>query len=58
MPTFAAPDADTDHDAEIQTLEAWATYREALVDLEGRAYEDAELTAWDDLQEQLTAITR
>ena len=53
MPTFAAPDADTDREVDRRTLEAWAEYRIALAGLEGRAYEDAEAEAWQRLQEQL-----
>jgi hypothetical protein len=54
MPTFA--------DQELERLEvereAWVAYAAALVDLEGRAYEDAEAAAWDALQLRLTDIQR
>ncbi|MCW2966574.1 MAG: hypothetical protein JWM71_346 [Solirubrobacteraceae bacterium] len=36
--------------------EAWAEYREALRDLEGRDYEHAETAAWDDLQRLLAEV--
>ena len=36
--------------------EAWAEYRESLRDLDGRAYEDTEAAAWDELQTMLAEI--
>jgi hypothetical protein len=36
--------------------EAWTEYREALRDLEGRAYEEAETVAWEELQHLLGEV--
>ena len=50
--TTYAPD-ETDRRLEEladREREAWEAYREALRDLEGRAYDDAETGAWEDLQ--------
>jgi hypothetical protein len=41
--------------AEIER-EAWSDYRESLRDLEGRDYENAETSSWDDLQRTLAEI--
>jgi hypothetical protein len=51
MPTYA-----TDHELDRLEVEreAWSAYRAALVDLEGRQYEDAEAEAWERLQQRLT----
>lgn len=46
----------TDRDQAI--TEAWTRYREALSGLTGRAYENAETQAWDELQQDLTDIER
>lgn len=50
MPTFAT-------DQELDRLEveraAWSAYSAALVDLQGKQYEDAEAEAWDRLQQRL-----
>lgn len=55
MPTFA-----TEH--EIERLEAereaWDAYRAALSGLDGRAYEEAELVAWEALQQRLAELPR
>jgi hypothetical protein len=54
MTTFAAlPDA---RELEARTCAAWTTYREELRELDGRAYADAELAAWDRLQAALGEI--
>jgi phosphoglycolate phosphatase-like HAD superfamily hydrolase len=39
-----------------RTRKAWGAYREAIVELEGRAYETAETEAWERLQELLRDI--
>lgn len=36
--------------------EAWSEYRESLRGLEGRAYDEAETAAWDDLQALLGEV--
>ena len=48
----------TPHDATLDalTLEAWQRYSEALREMTGRAYEDAEHEAWDTLQAELADI--
>jgi hypothetical protein len=35
---------------------AWEQYRESLHDLDGKAYEDAELVSWDELQRTLQEL--
>lgn len=58
MPTFAT-DQELDRlESGRQTREAWAAYRAALRDLEGREYEDAEASAWERLQRRLAQISR
>ena len=48
MTTFAAlPDAQ---ELEALTCAAWTTYSDELRGLEGQAYADAEIAAWDRLQ--------
>lgn len=44
---------------ELAALErnAWTEYRETLRDLEGRDYELAEASSWDELQELLSEVT-
>jgi hypothetical protein len=37
--------------------EAWSEYRESLRDLEGRDYEIAEASSWEDLQKTLAEVT-
>jgi hypothetical protein len=54
MTTFAAlPDA---HELEALTCAAWTTYSDELRDLEGQAYADAEIAAWDRLQAALREL--
>lgn len=36
--------------------DAWAEYRECLRDLEGRDYEVAEASSWEDLQKALAEV--
>jgi hypothetical protein len=39
-----------------RTRKAWGTYREEIVELQGRAYDAAESESWDRLQELLRDI--
>jgi hypothetical protein len=39
-----------------RTRKAWGAYREAIADLQGRAYDAAEAESWDRLQEALNDI--
>lgn len=57
MTIFATPDT-TRLLAELdaRTRVAWTEYRDALRDLAGRAYDDAEAAAWEELQAQLREI--
>lgn len=52
--TTAAPQQDAT--LEELTLDAWQRYSEALRNLTGRPYEDAEAEAWDGLQAELADI--
>ena len=40
------------------TREAWATYAASLRELEGEAYERAEVASWAVLQERLAALLK
>jgi hypothetical protein len=56
--TTYAPD-ETDRRLEElaeREREAWQAYRENLRDLDGRAYDDAELHSWEDLQHTLRDV--
>ena len=54
MTTFAAlPDAQ---ELEALTCAAWTTYSDELRELDGRAYADAEIAAWDRLQAALREL--
>jgi hypothetical protein len=48
----------TPHDSTLdeRTRKAWSVYRDELAELDGRAYDEAESTAWDRLQEALREI--
>lgn len=50
-----APDLQRRDDA---VAEAWQHYREQLDGISGRAYENAEESAWEDLQADLEEIER
>ncbi len=52
MATFTPHDSTLDE----RTRTAWSAYREALAELQGRAYDEAEAASWDRLQEQLQDI--
>lgn len=58
MTTFAAPPDTERRLAEIEASirGAWSSYRNELRDLDGRAYDDAELPAWDQLQATLRQL--
>jgi hypothetical protein len=55
MPTYAT---DQELDRLEVEREAWSAYRTALVDLEGKQYEEAEAEAWDRLQQRLAESAR
>ena len=48
----------TPHDSTLdeRTRTAWTAYRDELSELAGRAYDEAEIAAWDRLQEALRDI--
>jgi DNA-binding GntR family transcriptional regulator len=52
--TTAAPQREQDR----KRAEAWSAYSESLRDLEGRDYEEAERTCWEQLQRALRRIER
>ena len=54
MTTFATPDTQR-RLAELEARKriAWTAYRDELSELEGKAYDDAEAAAWDQLQATL-----
>jgi hypothetical protein len=57
MTTFATPDSErllAQLDARIRV--AWTAYRDELSTLEGRAYDNAEAAAWDQLQATLREL--
>lgn len=58
MTTFAAQQDTERRRAELdaRTRTAWSAYRDALHDLEGRAYDDAEAASWAQLQATLREI--
>ena len=57
MTTFATPDTER-RIAELDARKrvAWTSYRDELSSLEGRAYDDAEAAAWDQLQATLLEL--
>jgi len=57
MTTFAPQDTER-RQAELaaRTRDGWTTYRDALAGLEGEAYGDAEMLAWDTLQATLREL--
>lgn len=57
MTTFATSDTErrlAELDARMRA--AWTSYRDELSTLEGRAYDDAEAAAWDQLQATLREV--
>ncbi len=57
MTTFATPDtARLMAELDARTRVAWTTYRDALQDLEGAAYDAAETAEWDQLQSTLREL--
>ena len=57
MTTFATPDTERLRaELDARTRVAWTSYRDELSSLEGRAYDDAEAAAWDQLQATLREL--
>ena len=56
MTIFATPDTARLAELEARTRVAWTSYRDELSSLEGRAYDDAEAAAWDQLQATLREL--
>jgi hypothetical protein len=57
MTTFATPDTERRiAELDARTRVAWTSYRDELSSLEGRAYDDAEAAAWDQLQATLREV--
>jgi hypothetical protein len=57
MTTFATPDTERLRaELDARTRVAWTAYRDELSSLEGRAYDDAEAAAWDQLQATLREL--
>lgn len=57
MTTFATPDSKRRlAELDARTRLAWTSYRDELSSLEGRAYDDAEAPAWDQLQATLREV--
>jgi hypothetical protein len=57
MTTFATPDTERLlAELDARTRVAWSTYRDELSSLDGRAYDDAEAAAWDQLQATLRGV--
>jgi hypothetical protein len=57
MTTFATPETELRLAAlEARTRVAWTAYRDELSSLKGRAYDDAEPAAWDQLQATLREL--
>lgn len=58
MPSFATSDDPAVRLAELDAAvtDAWIDYREALRDLEGAQYEQAEAEAWEHLQADLQRL--
>ncbi len=57
MTTFATPDIERRRmELDARTRVAWTSYRDELSSLCGRAYDDAEPAAWDQLQATLREL--
>jgi hypothetical protein len=57
MTTFATPNtARLVAELDARTRVAWTSYRDALADLEGAAYDAAEASEWDQLQATLREL--
>lgn len=57
MTIFATPDTERLlAELDARTRVAWTEYSDALRDLDGRAYEDTEAAAWEELEAQLRDI--
>jgi len=55
MATFA-PNHDIESRLDARVREAWSAYKDQLVELEGRDYDDAEAGSWAQLQDTLREI--
>jgi hypothetical protein len=55
VPAFAT---DQELDRLAAEREAWDAYRAALGGLDGKAYEEAEVVAWEALQRRLAELAR
>jgi len=57
MTTFATPDTERLlAELDARTRVAWASYRDELSSLDGRAYDIAEAAAWEQLQATLHEV--
>ena len=56
MTTFATRDTARLAEIDARTRLAWTSYRDELSSLEGRAYDDVEAAAWDQLQATLREL--
>ncbi len=56
MTTSATHDGTRLSELDQRVRQAWGTYREHLVDLDGVAYDHAERAEWEHLQEELRGI--
>ncbi|HVF78300.1 MAG TPA: hypothetical protein VNA28_08370 [Solirubrobacteraceae bacterium] len=57
MTTFATPGTERLRaELDARTRVAWTTYRDELSSLEGRAYDDAEAAAWNQLKATLHEV--
>lgn len=54
--TIATPADSTRSGLDTRIREAWATYRENLLELDGVAYDQAERAEWEYLQVELREI--
>jgi hypothetical protein len=56
--TTIAADAEKLRELDEDTRRAWESYQEKTRDLAGSEYDEAELDAWTDLQEELRRVER
>ena len=57
MTTYAPDETDRElAELAVRERQAWQDYREALRELEGRVYDEAEAASWDDLQQTLHEV--
>jgi hypothetical protein len=55
MATFA-PNHEIETRLDARVREAWSAYKDQLVELEGRDYDEAEAGSWAQLQETLREV--